>query len=111
MRLPFAVFTRLLHWLSSEWHHSDLNDGNQILKTLEVLAVTGDKRKVFGKGSRCDEQVCEATPRLAALLDYGRVHSAIRSSRSNVEWQRVKGGLSLLQAILPSGALRPVSCR
>jgi hypothetical protein len=83
---------------------SDLDDSDQTFKTLEVFTVPGYQRKVFSKSGRGNQQVCEPAPGLASVVYHGGVYSAIRPSRSNVEWHRVKRGLGALQAILSSSA-------
>jgi hypothetical protein len=83
---------------------SDLDDSDQTFKTLEVFTVPGYQRKVFSKSGRGNQQVCEPASGLASLVYHGGVYSAIRPSRSNVEWHRVKRGLGALQAILSSSA-------
>jgi len=48
-------------------HRSNFDDLDKLIQAGEVCAVSRDKRQVVGESNRRDEEVGEASPRIAAM--------------------------------------------
>jgi hypothetical protein len=83
----------------------DRHDGQQGAETGEVIWIGGVKRQSLGDRSRCDHQVDDSSPRLAAGSDDGRCHAAEDTGGLDVEGHGIEFVLDPLQDLKTPGTL------
>ena len=84
----------LFSWWPTSQGNSDLNDGNHVLKTLELLAVARNKWQLFSESSRGYQQIGKPPPRLPPPgRQLRRGSGRMPAQPFDVEWHWVEGGL------------------
>jgi hypothetical protein len=91
---------------------SDSDDGQEVFDASEVVDVARVEGQVGGHGGGRDQQIDgPGAARLRPGRDDRRVDASVSPGRVTIEWQRVKGGLGSLQAILTPRSLAGIARR